>query len=74
MSGFGTEEDLQLSRDAGFLDHLIKPIDPNRLDAAIRRAAEAARTGESDDEDGSSGRAPRSADSGPFRVVSMHEP
>jgi PAS domain S-box-containing protein len=39
MSGFGTEEDLQLSRDAGFLDHLTKPIDLNRLDAVIRRAA-----------------------------------
>ncbi len=38
MSGFGTEEDLQLSREAGFLDHLTKPIDLNRLDAAIRRA------------------------------------
>ena len=38
MSGFGTEEDLQLSRDAGFLDHLTKPIDLNRLDAVIRRA------------------------------------
>ena len=36
MSGFGTEEDLQLSREAGFLDHLTKPIDLNRLDAVIR--------------------------------------
>jgi DNA-binding NtrC family response regulator len=39
MSGFGTEDDLQLSRDAGFLDHLTKPIDLNRLDSVIRRAA-----------------------------------
>jgi PAS domain S-box-containing protein len=38
MSGFGAEEDLRLSREAGFLDHLTKPIDLNRLDAAIRRA------------------------------------
>jgi DNA-binding response OmpR family regulator len=38
MSGFGTDEDLQLSRDAGFLDHLTKPIDLNQLDAVIRRA------------------------------------
>ena len=37
MSGFGAEEDLRLSREAGFLDHLTKPIDLNRLDAAIRR-------------------------------------
>ncbi len=38
MSGFGSDEDLELSRDAGFLDHLTKPIDLNQLDAAIRRA------------------------------------
>jgi PAS domain S-box-containing protein len=74
MSGFGAEEDLQLSRAAGFLDHLIKPIDPARLDAAIRRAAEAARTGRSDDDDGSSGSSTAEPSSGPFRVVSMHEP
>ena len=41
MSGFGAEEDLQLSREAGFLDHLTKPIDLNRLDAAIRRVISA---------------------------------
>ena len=45
MSGFGAEEDIQLSRTAGFFDHLIKPIDTTRLDAAIRRAAETARAG-----------------------------
>src|SRR5260370_1121376 len=39
MSGFGAEEDLQLSREAGFLDHLTKPIDLKRLDAAIHLAA-----------------------------------
>ncbi len=38
MSGFGTEEDLRFSREAGFADHLTKPIDLNRLDAAIRGA------------------------------------
>ena len=38
MSGFGAEEDLRHSREAGFFDHLTKPIDLNRLDAAIRRA------------------------------------
>jgi PAS domain S-box-containing protein len=38
MSGFGTEEDLQLSREAGFFDHLTKPIDLNQLDEAIKRA------------------------------------
>jgi PAS domain S-box-containing protein len=38
MSGFGTEEDLALSRDAGFFDHLTKPIDLNRLTTAIHSA------------------------------------
>jgi PAS domain S-box-containing protein len=38
MSGFGAEDDLRLSQEAGFFDHLTKPIDLNRLDAAIRRA------------------------------------
>jgi CheY-like chemotaxis protein len=38
MSGFGAEEDLRQSREAGFFDHLTKPIDMNRLEAAIRRA------------------------------------
>ena len=70
MSGFGTEEDLQLSRDAGFLDHLTKPIDLNRLDAVIRRTCDAARDGESDDDDESSWSPSRGGDSGPFRVLS----
>jgi DNA-binding NtrC family response regulator len=39
MSGFGTEEDVKLSREAGFFEHLTKPIDINRLEAAIQRAA-----------------------------------
>jgi PAS domain S-box-containing protein len=38
LSGFGTEEDVRQSRAAGFSDHLTKPIDINRLEAAIRRA------------------------------------
>jgi CheY-like chemotaxis protein len=72
MSGFGAEEDLQLSRSVGFLDHLIKPIDPQRLDAAIRRACDATRDGEpGDDEDSWS--PTRGGDSGPFRVLSTHE-
>ena len=37
MSGFGGEEDLELSREAGFVDHLTKPLDLHRLEAAIRR-------------------------------------
>jgi DNA-binding response OmpR family regulator len=45
MSGFGSEEDVQLSREAGFAIHLTKPIDIARLDAAIQQfAADADRT------------------------------
>jgi CheY-like chemotaxis protein len=36
MSGFGSEEDLQFSRDAGFAAHLTKPIDIARLEAAMQ--------------------------------------
>ncbi len=39
LSGFGMEDDLQRSRDAGFSDYLIKPIDLERLEAAIRQVA-----------------------------------
>ena len=38
VSGFGTEEDLRQSRAAGFVDHLTKPVDLSRLEAAIDRA------------------------------------
>jgi DNA-binding response OmpR family regulator len=37
MSGLGSEEDLRLSREAGFAIHLTKPIEMARLDAAIRQ-------------------------------------
>ena len=36
LSGFGMEEDIQRSRDAGFHDHLIKPVNFKRLETAIR--------------------------------------
>jgi PAS domain S-box-containing protein len=39
LSGFGSEDDLRQSREAGFLDHLTKPIDLHRLESAIGRAA-----------------------------------
>jgi CheY-like chemotaxis protein len=42
LSGFGTEDDLRQSRQAGFSEHLTKPVDVNRLEAAIRRATEPA--------------------------------
>ena len=39
MSGFNTEADVERSRTVGFLDHLAKPLRPERLSAALRRAA-----------------------------------
>lgn len=35
LSGFGMEEDVARSRDAGFADHLTKPVSIDRLQAAI---------------------------------------
>jgi CheY-like chemotaxis protein len=35
LSGFGMDEDLARSRDAGFSDHLTKPVSIDRLQAAI---------------------------------------
>lgn len=35
LSGFGMDEDLERSRDAGFFDHLTKPVSIDRLRAAI---------------------------------------
>jgi PAS domain S-box-containing protein len=43
LSGYGMDEDLRRSRDAGFLEHLIKPVDFPSLEAAIRRVAAANR-------------------------------
>jgi two-component system CheB/CheR fusion protein len=37
MSGFGSDADLQQSKKAGFLEHLIKPVDATALDSAIQR-------------------------------------
>lgn len=39
LSGFGMEDDLRKSREAGFADYLIKPINLDRLQAAIRQVA-----------------------------------
>lgn len=39
MSGYGMEEDLRRSREAGFSEHLVKPIDVAELIATIRRVA-----------------------------------
>jgi signal transduction histidine kinase len=37
LTGFGQDDDLAKSREAGFSDHVVKPVDISRLDAAIRR-------------------------------------
>jgi two-component system CheB/CheR fusion protein len=31
LSGYGTEEDRRKSMEAGFDDHLVKPLDPGAL-------------------------------------------
>lgn len=41
VSGYGMEEDQQQTKAAGFFEHLIKPIDLPKLQAAISRALEA---------------------------------
>jgi CheY-like chemotaxis protein len=40
MSGFGMEDDLKKSRDAGFAEHLVKPISLSQLERAIQRLVE----------------------------------
>jgi signal transduction histidine kinase/ActR/RegA family two-component response regulator len=37
VSGYGMEEDVRRSREAGFADHLTKPFDLGRLEAALQR-------------------------------------
>ncbi|MFP5284955.1 MAG: response regulator, partial [Thermoanaerobaculia bacterium] len=39
LSGYGMEEDVQRSREAGFETHLTKPVNLETLREAIRRAA-----------------------------------
>ena len=38
ISGFGLTEDVRLSQDAGFAEHLVKPVSFSALQASIRRA------------------------------------
>ena len=40
MSGYGMEEDMLKSREAGFTEHLVKPIDIPQLIAAIQRVTD----------------------------------
>ncbi len=43
LSGFGMEGDILRGREAGFLEHLVKPVDVATLDETIRRVAGALR-------------------------------
>jgi CheY-like chemotaxis protein len=39
LSGYGMEDDLQACRDAGFSEHLTKPVDMQRLHAVMARVS-----------------------------------
>jgi CheY-like chemotaxis protein len=41
LTGFGMEQDIRKSKEAGFQHHLVKPIDLNKLDALIQQGAPA---------------------------------
>jgi signal transduction histidine kinase len=40
ISGFGMDEDVEQSRQAGFSEHLVKPVDLQKLEGALRRLME----------------------------------
>jgi CheY-like chemotaxis protein len=37
LSGYGMEEDVRRSREAGFLDHVVKPVDVSQLITLLQR-------------------------------------
>jgi len=41
LTGYGQEKDRQHARDAGFDEHIVKPVDPNRLIKLIDKASPA---------------------------------
>jgi len=41
LTGYGMEDDIRKSHEAGFRHHLVKPIDLNRLDSFIQEGAPA---------------------------------
>jgi CheY-like chemotaxis protein len=49
LSGYGMEADVVLSKEAGFTEHLIKPVSVYALDAALA-GAERLRSESRDDE------------------------
>lgn len=52
LSGFGMESDLEKSAQAGFSEHLIKPVNFARLDAAMRQLLAAKPAAAAPDADG----------------------
>jgi len=42
LTGYGMDDDLQQSREAGFADHIIKPVDAFQLESALYRVVRAA--------------------------------
>jgi CheY-like chemotaxis protein len=42
LSGFGMEEDLRKSHEAGFLEHLTKPVDFAQLQQVLARVTASA--------------------------------
>ncbi len=40
MSGYGMEEDIRKGEQAGFSDHLVKPVNMSQLEQSIRRVAQ----------------------------------
>ena len=45
LTGFGMEDDVRKSHEAGFKHHLVKPIDLNKLDLLIQQSPSAATSG-----------------------------
>jgi CheY-like chemotaxis protein len=43
LSGFGMEDDVLRSKEAGFVEHITKPVNFQRLEGVIRRVASVAR-------------------------------
>jgi PAS domain S-box-containing protein len=41
LSGYGMEEDMRKSRDAGFIDHVTKPVNVQKLEAVIESVSRA---------------------------------
>jgi CheY-like chemotaxis protein len=39
VSGFASDADIQHSKDAGFIDHLVKPIRPHELESILEQVA-----------------------------------